>query len=171
LVERVEGLGEDASVGEDGHEIVVAFPAGDDVEMEVFDDAGTGAFAEVEADVEALGFDRGAEKLLGVFGEVPKFEFFAFDEHGEVGDFPVRDDHHVADGVRVAVHDEEGVFATGDDEVGGVIGGLGGVEEEIGSGAGFEVLDAPWGPEGGKFGWVHSKGRLNAETRRRREEK
>src|SRR4051794_8894780 len=54
-VRLLDGLGDDADVADDGHEIDVAIPAGDDVGMDVSGDAGAGAFADVDADVEALG--------------------------------------------------------------------------------------------------------------------
>ena len=73
-----------------GHEVVVAFPARDDVEVEVVGDAGAGARTEVQADVEALCADGGSEEALGEGGEFPEFQALGLGEVGEVGDFAIR---------------------------------------------------------------------------------
>src|SRR5688500_8329410 len=57
-----QGLGYDAHVADDAHEVRVAGPAGDDVLVEVAGEAGAGASAEVDADVEALGADGPLEQ-------------------------------------------------------------------------------------------------------------
>ena len=64
----VEGLGEDAGFGGDGHEVGVAAPAREGVEVDVIGDAGTGGFAEVQAEVEAVGMVDLAETALDALG-------------------------------------------------------------------------------------------------------
>ena len=56
--------------------------------------------------------------------------------------------------IRVFVHEEKRGFAASDDEVGGVVIGLRGFAEEIGSGLVFraEILDAPGRPDGFEMG-------------------
>src|SRR4051812_9486125 len=55
VVECLEGLDDHAGVGDGGHEVGVALPAGDDVPVEVAGQAGAGGAAEVQADVVAVG--------------------------------------------------------------------------------------------------------------------
>lgn len=55
LVKLLRGLGDDADIADNAHEVGVAIPAGDDVLVEVAGDAGPGAAAEVDAEIEALG--------------------------------------------------------------------------------------------------------------------
>ena len=62
-IHRGEGLGEHAGLADDGHEIGVAGPAGDDVGVEVRD-AAAGGGAEIETDIEGVGTDRGGEHLF-----------------------------------------------------------------------------------------------------------
>ena len=52
----VERLREDARLGEDGHEVVVAVPTWDDVGVEVGDAATRDGGTEVKTDVEGVGF-------------------------------------------------------------------------------------------------------------------
>src|SRR5688500_14094639 len=54
LVQLAHRLRHHADVADDGHEIRVAGPAGDDVLVEVAGDAGAGAAAEVGAEVKTL---------------------------------------------------------------------------------------------------------------------
>ena len=42
----MEGLGDDVDVGDDGHEVGVSDPAGDDVPVEVAGESGTGDVAD-----------------------------------------------------------------------------------------------------------------------------
>ena len=59
-----DGLGDDAYVSDGGDEVDVAVPAGDDVGVEVVGDAGAGGFADVDAEVEALGVHGDLQGLL-----------------------------------------------------------------------------------------------------------
>ena len=59
-------LGNDVGFADDVHEVDVAGPAGDDVLVEVPGDAGAGAAAEVDADVEPLGGDGPLEQADGL---------------------------------------------------------------------------------------------------------
>ena len=47
-------LGQHARLADDGHEVGVAVPARNDVEVQVIEDAGAGRLAEVDADVDAV---------------------------------------------------------------------------------------------------------------------
>src|SRR3954469_18654337 len=82
VVELRHRLRDDADVGDDGHEVGVAVPAGDDVLVEVAGNACAGAAAQVDADVEALGAHPIFEELDdggGLYAEVGELvggEFF-----------------------------------------------------------------------------------------------
>lgn len=117
----LEGLGEDSGVAEDGHEVGVAVPARDDVEVEVAGDAGAGGFAEVDADVEAVGLEGFLEEPLGFDGGVHEACAFFVVEVFQVGDFSEGEDEEVAGVVGVAVHEDEGAWLAGDDEGGLVV--------------------------------------------------
>jgi hypothetical protein len=154
----VEGLGDDADVGDDGHEVDVAVPARDEVGVEVSGDAGAGAFADVDADVEALGVHGAVEGLLAEGEEFHHFgTFFGGAIEGR-GGMAVGGGEEMAVDVGVFVEHEEGVGGTGEDEVGVVlVGGFGGGAKEAvlwAVGDGFDVVEAPGGVEGvGHFGF------------------
>ena len=103
-----EGLGHDVGFCDDGHEVGVAFPAGDDVLVEVFGEAGAGGSAEVVAEVEAVGVHGGFHDAEGGGGELMDVGLFLGGEFFEVGEVAVGDDHEVAAVVGVAVHDDGG---------------------------------------------------------------
>ena len=81
----MEGLGDDVDVGDDGHEVGVSDPAGDDVPVEVAGEAGTGDVAEVEADVEASGVHDATHEREEPLDFMLAFEEFFLGEIGEVG--------------------------------------------------------------------------------------
>ena len=84
VVEGLEGLGDDVDVGDDGHEVGVPNPAGDDVPVEMAWESGTGDVAEVEADVEAAGVHDAAHQLEEPLNFMLAFENFFLGEIGEV---------------------------------------------------------------------------------------
>ncbi len=63
IVRGGERLRQDAGLADDRHEVVVAVPARNDVGVQM-GDAAAGGSPEVEADIEAVGFDAGAQDLL-----------------------------------------------------------------------------------------------------------
>ena len=76
-------LRQSSGFGKDSEEVVVAGPAGNGVEVEVFGDAGTGGFAEVEAEVKAVGVVDGAN---GAFGAATEAEDVFGDGERERGE-------------------------------------------------------------------------------------
>ena len=58
MPEGVERLRDDAGACERGHEISVAGPSRDEVPMEVSGQSCTGSAAQVQSDVESIGFDE-----------------------------------------------------------------------------------------------------------------
>lgn len=147
----LEGFWHDGGAGDEGHEIYVAFPAGHEMDVEMFNDAGAGNLAEIDADIESLGFHDGSDGVLAASQELHEFEEFLIVEIVPIGGLPVRNDHEMAAVVRVCV--EEGVAgaAPGDDVIGFVIGRLGDAGEErlIADGrlGAQDVVDAPRGVE------------------------
>jgi hypothetical protein len=157
VVERFEGLGEDAGVGNDGHEIGIAGPTGNDVNVEVVGDACARDGTDVDAEIETLGFDDFAQEGLGEESQPPKFEHLGGLQFFEGGDFAVGAGHEMAAGIGVFVENEEGRFRSSDDEVRFFLLGRGGSsgKEEVRLVAvfGLVVLDTPRAPESFDFGF------------------
>ena len=144
-----EGLGHDVGFSDDGHEVGVAVPAGDDVLVEVFCETGTGGAADVIADIEAVGAHILFHDAEGGGGEVGDVGMFFGGELFEVGDVAVGDDHEVAAIVGVAVHDDGGGAAAFEQEVVAVGRLLKNTAEEAAVGFGLlNVVDAPRRPDG-----------------------
>jgi hypothetical protein len=142
-----EGLGDDGGLSEDGHEIGVAGPAWDDVDMEVIGDSGASDAAEVDADVEAVGFHDLGEGILTPAGKDHEVGEFGFGEVVEVRGLTVRDDEEMAAVVGIGIEKCEAGSIAGDDMVGDIVIGLGDAREEGGVArrgfGGEDVLDSP----------------------------
>ena len=135
-------------VGEDGHEVGVACPAGHDVEVNVVDDAGARNPAEVPAEVVALRSVGLGESRDPALSKAVDLESLIVRKVGELADVPVGGDHQVAGGVRELVQEHEGALAAVDDEPLLVVAG-GRVAEDaarllVGLG---DVLEPPGSPE------------------------
>ena len=111
----VERLGQDAGLPDDRHEVGVAIPARHDVGVEV-GDAAAGGGAEVEAEVEAVGLDRGAEEAFAEGDLSIRSARSAGLSSCNVADLAVRDGEQVAGVVGKAVEHEVRVRAPVDDE-------------------------------------------------------
>jgi rhodanese-related sulfurtransferase len=131
LIEGLETLRNDASAADDGHEIRITQPAWDDVEVKMVFNAGATGLTEIPAHVEALCLYADFEKLLRVHGELPEFDDLGLCEIGQVCHLPVGRCHEMPGGVGVLVHDEEGRLAPGDDQMLGIVVGLGGFHQKI----------------------------------------
>jgi hypothetical protein len=87
LPERVERLGKHAGVGDDGHEIGVAVPAGDDMAVQVLGDSRARLCSEiethVEGDVTQTDLPRrkksGLREAVKILGNIPGIAHFRFD--------------------------------------------------------------------------------------------
>ena len=158
-----DGLGDDADISEDGGEVHVAVPAGDDVGVDVARDAGAGAFADVKADVVALGVHGQGEGLLAEGEEFHDLGAFFGGEFDGGRGVAVGSDEHVPVDVGEFVEHEEAERGAGEDEVGfvgfGMFGGF--AEEAVGwaVGDGFDVFESPGGVEELGHG-----GRIRGET-------
>ena len=81
-------------------------------------DARAGGMAEVDADVEALGFHDGGEGVLAAADEFQEVAEFLVREAVEIRGLLVGNDHQMAAGVGIFVQDGEAGAVAGDDEVG-----------------------------------------------------
>jgi hypothetical protein len=109
-------LGFDAGFGYYGHEVGIAGPAREDVEVEVAGDSGAGSAAEVHAEVEALRVINIFEGYLDALGEDHHFGEDFWIGGWQVGSMLVGHDHDVAGGVRKRIKDDEIFDATKNDE-------------------------------------------------------
>ena len=106
----------DAGFADDGHEVGIAEPARENVEMEVADDAGACGAAEVHAEIHAVGLVICLEGFFDALREVHHFGEGVGIAEVEFGDVRVRDDHDVAGGVGEAIEDDEDFRAAIGDE-------------------------------------------------------
>ena len=155
LVAGFQGLGDDADLADDLHEIGVAVPPGDDVHVQVAGQACAGTTAQVDADVEALWVDGRGEQMLGQGGQVDQTGALWRGQIGELGYVFARSDQEVAVGVGVAVEHQDAALVLEQDEavlgVGAVRVSGGGLAQE----AGFAL--------GGAFGLRRSGGGVGVE--------
>jgi len=91
----------DAGFSHDGHEVGVAIPARQDVEVDVAGDTGSGDSADIEAYVEAVTMVGGADIFFCLASVAHEFDPLGFGEILNAGDMTKRSDHHVPVGVRV----------------------------------------------------------------------
>lgn len=164
LVGGIERLGKDARFAQHRHEIMIAGPPWDNVQMQMVGNAGSGAGAEVQANIEALRFDGFAQDGLGERRELEELQALGVAKVSEIGGLAIGHSHHVADGVGEAVQHEKAVLAPGDHVVRGIIGGLGGFGEEIPAHRLFEILGAPGRPEGREMFETHARERARADA-------
>ena len=153
-VELLGGLGDDADIGDDGHEVGIPIPAGDEVLVEVAGHAGAGTAAEVDADIEALGGDGAFEQFDGEDGLVGEVGEFIGVEFAEVGFVGLGGDEEMAVGIGEAVHEDDHMGSLPEDAAVGVLAGRGGGgETEEAAVLGFfertNVIHAPGGKERG----------------------
>jgi hypothetical protein len=143
-------LRDDHGIGQNRHEIGVAEPAWDDVDVEVLENSRASNFAEVDADVEAVGFHELGEGVLATASEFHQIGHLFVGEAIHVTDLFVGNDHQVAASVGVSVEQSVTSAVASDDKVGFVIVGLGDLGEQAFGGGGFwgeNVFDSPWGVE------------------------
>ena len=107
-----------------GHEIGVVRPAGNDVDVEMFGDAGARGASQVETDVEAIWFEGFFEGLGHPIDQRPKIGRFLGRKGGEFIHLAIGANHEMAEVVRVAIQDGEGCLGAGEDKMSGIVGGL-----------------------------------------------
>ena len=115
----------DAGSAGGSEEVGVVGPAGDDVDVKMFRDAGAGGGTEVDADVEAFWLHDSAESIGHPVDEGPEVGRFLGGKRSQIVHLTVGADEDVAEVIGVSVKNGERGFRSGEDEVGGVIGGVG----------------------------------------------
>src|SRR5260221_230873 len=68
----VQGLGENARLGDNGHEVCVSLPARDDMDVQMVGYPGAGGFAQIEADVESVGLGQLRQRVDTTARELPQ---------------------------------------------------------------------------------------------------
>lgn len=152
-IQRVERLGNDVHISQDGHEVRVTIPARHNVPVEVSRQAGTSDLSQVQSDVEAVGRHGPGEH----FGQFPQqlsaFQKFAVIEVGQMSLVGIGGDQQVAVVVGEPVQHDKHVLATVKDKVVPVVGRMIATQtEEALSRRGairrLDVRESPGGPEG-----------------------
>src|SRR5580698_5758476 len=116
LIGDAEVFGVDAGFSGDGHEIGIAEPAREGVEVEMADDACACGAAEVHAEIHAVRLVICLEGFFHALGQMHHFAEGIAIAQIQFGDVSVGNDHDVAGGVREAVEDDENLRAAIDDE-------------------------------------------------------
>ena len=120
--DQFQGIGHDAGLADDGHEIGIARPAGHDVDVQVIGNARAGDFAEVDAHVKAIRLHHGGKRGHAAAGELPQVQQFLIGKAVQIRHFLVGNDHQMAAIVGITVqHGVAGAVAR-DHEIGNVIG-------------------------------------------------
>src|SRR5580692_3111536 len=116
LIGDAEVFGVNAGFSGDGHEIGIAEPAREGVEVEMADDACACGAAEVHAEIHAVRLVICLEGFFHALGQMHHFAEGIAIAQIQFGDVSVGNDHDVAGGVREAVEDDENLRAAIDDE-------------------------------------------------------
>src|SRR5216683_2822915 len=156
----VQRLGEDAGLSGDGHEVGVAAPAWERVQVDVLRDAGAGCLAQIQAEVETIGVIDAAEGGLGLLGGEHHLLGCVRGQGGQRVNVKVWDDQQMAGRVGIRVEADEAVHPAVDD-VGGLLGDLRlhAVRDSVVGGGDYVAEDAvpilgcrPVGESGGDAG-------------------
>ena len=125
-----EFFGLDAGFGDDGHEIRVALPARQYVQVQVAGDAGASGPAQVHAQIVSLGMVNFLKRGMNALGDAHHFGEHLGIGGGKIGDMRIGNDHDVSGGVGITIQDEKAFRAAQNDQGFGVIaGGDGGAED------------------------------------------
>jgi len=116
----LQGSGDDADLTDGGHEVDVAGPAWDQVDVEVLRDACPGGAALVDADVDALGGEGSLEDFGSEIDHAPEGGALVGGVVEETGAGFAEGDEKVAAGVGELVEENEAVRTAMDDVVGDV---------------------------------------------------
>ena len=100
-------FGQDAGFGYCGHEIGVAYPAGQGVEMQMAGYACSSGLAQVHTEIDAVrGVERGQD-ALGLLCQIGQFMSGCLGQGGEAGLVFMGNDHDVAGGVGIGIEADE----------------------------------------------------------------
>lgn len=102
-------------------EISVRPPPGNDVNVQVVGNSCTARFADVDADVHAVGGEDLGEEVGHLLDEIPEVGQFLIAEAVQIGHGLIRDHHEMSQIVGEAIEQTETAFRPGENEVGIVI--------------------------------------------------
>jgi hypothetical protein len=112
----MQGFRHRAGLAEGGDEIYITEPTRQNVHVEVSSDSGTGGFAKVHADVEAIGVIDLLESSLRSLGQVHHLVGDLFVGFVEIRNVLKRQDHQMACTVRINIEDDKIKLGASEDE-------------------------------------------------------
>ena len=110
--------------GTNRHKICVTIPARHNVNVQMSRQAGTGAFAEIDADIETVRFHGKCQGLFGLADEGHHLSHFIVGDFFELADVPQRRDKQMAVIVRKAVEYHYAMPCPPQNNVGGIVLGV-----------------------------------------------
>jgi len=113
----LEQFGKDFRFGDDGHEVGVTVPAGDDVDVQVLVNARPRTAPQIQPDVESLRLEGFPQNLLGDLRDLHQLRQFLIAQPRQTGHMAVGHDHQMPVVVRESVQDDESAGEAGDDVV------------------------------------------------------
>lgn len=113
----MQGFGHGTRLADCGDEVDVAEPTRQDVHVKVTSHAGTGGFAQIHSDVEAVRVIDLCQCGLSAFREVHHFISDLFVAFIEVGDVLERKDHQMTGAVGINIQDDKIKLGPTEDEI------------------------------------------------------
>ena len=111
----------DTCFANDTHEIRIAIPAGQDVDMDVSGNASTCHGADIETEIETIAIVDSADVFFGQPGIAHQFDPVVFRQVFNARNVDFGGNHEVPVGIGEEVQKPEACFAAEDDEVGCLI--------------------------------------------------
>jgi len=134
-------------VGQYGHVVGVSIPSGDDVNVNMFIEAGATRFAQIESDIESLGGFNRPQDFHAFLRQAVYLGEFVFFQLGDAGEVSVGGNHDMTGVVRGNIHDDERVRPSVEDEIFLVLFRTGkGAEDTIPRFIFLDVFHSPGGP-------------------------
>src|SRR5712692_8427347 len=99
-----------------GHEVRIAHPPRQDVQMQMSDHARAGRAAQIHSQIHAIGFVAGAQSCFRALRELHHFAERRCIAQTQFRNVRVRNDHHVSGGIGEAIQDDKYFFAPMDDQ-------------------------------------------------------
>lgn len=101
---------DDPSLSDHGNKIGVAFPAGNDMEMQMTGNTSPRTFSHIKSDIEAIGLVDLLQNLLAPLGQDHHLSQFGACCVGECSHMPVGNHHQVACRVGESIQNQESVL-------------------------------------------------------------
>lgn len=116
IKQQIEGvldmLGDGPDFGANGYEIMIIFPAGNKMIMEMVGDPSASDFAKIQADVDAVGAEMTSDDGATAGEQRHQPKLFCLVEIGEIGDVSPWRKQQMPVGVGKAVKEDNGQFVT-----------------------------------------------------------